>query len=134
MLNNAEVVVVAQVDAPGNMGFSMRLGAHIDILNTASGQVILAFQSEEVRARALEIWRRRSTKPIPARLNRHLDEIRRRGYEELRSYQVHGVVNISYPILNQHGQAMVRQETNAINPPEGKHPRPVRTSYQEFTK
>jgi DNA-binding IclR family transcriptional regulator len=106
MMNNAEVVVVAQVDAPGNMGFSMRLGAHIDILNTASGQVILAFQSEDVRARALEIWRGRSNKPIPPGLNRHLREIRRRGYEELRSYQVDGVVNISYPVLNQHGQAI----------------------------
>src|SRR5215469_10434822 len=106
MLNNAEVVVVAQVDAPGNMGFSMRLGAHIDVLYTASGQVILAFQSEDVRARALEIWRERSKKPIPPGLNRHLREIRRRGYEELRSYQVDGVVNISYPVLNQHGQAI----------------------------
>ena len=36
MLNNAEVVLVAQADAPGNMGFSVRLGANIDLLNTAS--------------------------------------------------------------------------------------------------
>ena len=31
-------------------------------------------------------------------------EIRQRGYEELGSYQVHGVVNISFPVLNQHGE------------------------------
>lgn len=106
MLNDAEVVVVAQFDAPGNMGFSVRLGANIDLLNTASGHVILAFQSEEVRARALGAWRLRSKKPIPAGLYRHLSQIRRRGYEELASYQVHGVVNISYPVLNQHGEAI----------------------------
>jgi DNA-binding IclR family transcriptional regulator len=106
MLNNAEVVVVAQFDAPGNMGFSVRLGANIDLLTTASGHVILAFQSEDVRARALGAWRLRSRKPIPAGLYRHLDQIRRRGYEELASYQVHGVVNISYPVLNQHGEAI----------------------------
>jgi DNA-binding IclR family transcriptional regulator len=106
MLNNAEVVVVAQFDAPGNMGFSVRLGANIDLLNTASGHVILAFQSEEVRARALGAWRLRSKKPIPAGLYRHLSRIRRRGYEELASYQVHGVANISYPVLNQHGEAI----------------------------
>src|ERR1700740_3664333 len=75
MLNHAEVVVVAQFDAPGNMGFSVRLGANIDLLNTASGHVILAFQSEEVRARALGAWRLRSKKPIPAGLNRHLQQI-----------------------------------------------------------
>jgi DNA-binding IclR family transcriptional regulator len=106
MLASAEVVVVVQVDAPGNMGFSVRLGANIDLLNTASGHVILAFQNEQVRSRALDAWRRRSGKPIPAKLARHLDEIRRRGYEELASYQVQGVINLSYPILNQHGEAI----------------------------
>jgi DNA-binding IclR family transcriptional regulator len=106
MLNHAEVVVVAQFDAPGNMGFSVRLGADVDLLNTASGHVILAFQSGEVRDRALGAWRLRSRKPIPSGLYRHLSQIRRRGYEELDSYQVHGVVNISYPVLNQHGEAI----------------------------
>jgi DNA-binding IclR family transcriptional regulator len=106
MLNHAEVVLVAQSDAPGNMGFSVRLGANIDLLNTASGHVILAFQSEEVRARALGAWRLRSKQPIPTGLARHLKQIRRRGYEELASYQVHGVVNISYPVLNRHGEAI----------------------------
>jgi DNA-binding IclR family transcriptional regulator len=106
MLNHAEVVVVAQCEAPGIMGFSVHLGANIDLLNTASGHVILAFQSEEVRARALGAWRFRSRKPVPADLFRHLNQIRQRGYEELASYQVHGVVNISYPVLNQHGEAV----------------------------
>ena len=106
MLNHAEVVIVAQFDAPGNMGFSVRLGANVDLLNTASGHVILAFQSDEVRARALEAWRLRKRKPIPSGLYRHLNQIRRRGYEELASYLVHGVVNISYPVLNQHGEAI----------------------------
>jgi DNA-binding IclR family transcriptional regulator len=106
MLNHAEVVVVAQFDAPGNMGFSVRLGANVDLLNTASGHVILAFQSDEVCARALGAWRLRSRKPIPAGLHRHLSKIRRRGYEELASYQVRGVRNISYPVLNQHGEAI----------------------------
>src|SRR6202045_2469544 len=76
MLNNAEVVLVAQADAPGNMGFSVRLGANIDLLNTASGHVILAFQSDEVRQRALAAWRLRSKKPIPIGLSRHLNQIR----------------------------------------------------------
>jgi DNA-binding IclR family transcriptional regulator len=127
MLNNAEVVVVAQFDAPGNMGFSVRLGANVDLLNTASGHVILAFQSDEVRSRALGAWRLRSRKPIPAGLYRHLDQIRRRGYEELASYQVHGVVNISYPVLNQHGEAVAAMTVpflarigDSVGPPQVK--------------
>jgi DNA-binding IclR family transcriptional regulator len=106
MLNHAEVVVVAQSDAPGNMGFSVSLGSNINLLNTSSGHVILAFQGDEIRARALTAWRIRSRKSIPSGLYRHLNQIRRRGYEELASYLVHGVVNISYPILNQHGEAI----------------------------
>lgn len=127
MLNNAQVVVVAQFDAPGNMGFSVRLGANVDLLNTASGHLILAFQSDEVRASALGAWRLRSRKPIPAGLYRHLDQIRRRGYEELASYQVHGVVNISYPVLNQHGEAIAAMTVpflarigDSVGPPQVK--------------
>jgi len=106
MLNNAEVVVVAQVDAPGNMGFSLRLGAKVELLNTASGHVILAFQDEAVRARTLAEWKKRMGKSRPTGLPRHLLAIRSRGYEELASYQVRGVVNISFPVLNQHGEAI----------------------------
>jgi DNA-binding IclR family transcriptional regulator len=127
MLNHSEVVVVAQSDAPGNMGFSVRLGANIDLLNTASGHVILAFQSDEVRARALEARRFRSRASIPAGMYRHLNQIRRRGYEELASYQVHGVVNISYPVLNQHGEAIAAMTIpflarvgDSIGPPQVK--------------
>jgi DNA-binding IclR family transcriptional regulator len=127
MLNHAEVVVVTQFDAPGTMGFSVRLGANIDLLNTASGHVILAFQNDEVRARALGAWRFRSRKPVPAGLYRHLNEIRRRGYEELASYQVHGVVNISYPVLNQHGEAIAAMTVpflarigDSVGPPQVK--------------
>jgi DNA-binding IclR family transcriptional regulator len=127
MLNNAEVVVVAQFDGPGIMGFSVRLGANVDLLNTASGHVILAFQTDEVRTRALQAWRRRSRKPIPAGLPRHLNQIRQRGYEELASYAVHGVVNISYPVLNQHGEAIAAMTVpflarigDSIGPPEVK--------------
>ena len=111
----------------GNMGFSVRLGANVDLLNTASGHVILAFQRDEGRARALEAWRLRTQRPIPPGLHRHLNQIRQRGYEELASYQVHGVVNISYPVLNQHGEAIAAMAVpflprigDSVGPPQVK--------------
>jgi DNA-binding IclR family transcriptional regulator len=106
MLSNSEVIVVAQVDAPGKMGFSVRLGANIDLLDTASGHVILAFQKRPMQTIILKAWRRRSRKHPPEGLNRHLAGIRRRGYEQLASYQVRGVVNISFPVLNQRAEAV----------------------------
>jgi DNA-binding IclR family transcriptional regulator len=106
VLSHSDVVVVAQVDAPGKMGFAVRLGANIDLLDTASGHVILAFQKDEIQSRILRVWQHRSGRRIPASLHRHLTEIRRRRYEELASYQVRGVVNISFPVLNQHAEAV----------------------------
>jgi DNA-binding IclR family transcriptional regulator len=35
-----------------------------------------------------------------------LDAIRQTGHEELASYQVRGVVNVSFPVLNQQGEAV----------------------------
>lgn len=127
MLNNAEVVVVAQFDAPGIMGFSVRLGANVDLLNTGSGHVILAFQNGDMQQRILAAWCQRTRKKVPADLSAHLKQIRRRRYEELASYQVHGVVNISYPVLNQHGEAIAAMTVpflarigDSVGPPEVK--------------
>ena len=106
MLSHSEVIVVAQVDSPGKMGFAVRLGANIDLLDTASGHVILAFQKKEVQMRILRAWQHRSEKRPPTNLYRHLDAIRHRGHEELASYQVRGVVNISFPVLNRQGEAV----------------------------
>jgi len=106
MPSNGEVVVVAQVEAPATTGFAVRLGARIDLLDTASGHLILAFQPGTMRARLLEEWARRTNRPLPADLEVHLDRIRKRGYEEMPSYQVQGVVNFAFPILNQRGESI----------------------------
>ncbi len=106
MLSNGEVVVVAKADPPGPMGFSVRLGARIDLLNTTSGHTILAFQSEEACARSLAIWQSQSGKKIPRDLQEHLARIRRLGNEELASHQIQGIIDIGFPVLDQHGEAI----------------------------
>jgi DNA-binding IclR family transcriptional regulator len=106
MLSNGEVIVVAQVDAPRTAGFALKLGARIDLLNTASGHLILAFQQTAVRDRALAEWKQRTGRELPRDLHRHLARIRKRSYEEMPSYQVRGVTNIAFPVLNQHGDAI----------------------------
>jgi DNA-binding IclR family transcriptional regulator len=106
MLSNGEVVVVAKVDPPGPMGFSVRLGARIDLLNTASGHTILAFQDDETRSRTLAIWQGQSSKKVPRDLREHLARIRRLGNEELASHQMQGVIDIGFPVLDQHGEAI----------------------------
>jgi DNA-binding IclR family transcriptional regulator len=106
MLSDGAIIVVAQVDAPGAMGFSLRLGAQLDLFDTASGHVILAFQSDAARRRSLAAWEIRSRRRPPAGLEKHLTAIGALGHEEMPSYSVRGVVNISFPVFNQHGEAI----------------------------
>jgi DNA-binding IclR family transcriptional regulator len=106
MLSNGNIIVVASIEAPVQMGFSVHVGANVDLLNTASGHVILAFRDDDYRRRALVAWQKKTQSLLPAGLEQHLAAIRQRGYEELASYQVHSVVNISFPVLNQRGEAV----------------------------
>ena len=40
---------VLNADAPGAIGFSVRVGSIVDLLSTASGRVLLAFQPEDLK-------------------------------------------------------------------------------------
>jgi DNA-binding IclR family transcriptional regulator len=51
----AEMVVVARIEAPGNQGFSVRVGYHRAIVEATSGLVLYAFQPQVVR----DEWRPR---------------------------------------------------------------------------
>ena len=47
--NQGKQIVVSKVDTPSGMGFSVRIGAELDVLVSASGRVLLAFQDRETR-------------------------------------------------------------------------------------
>lgn len=107
IIDGGHVVIIAQVDSPEPTGFYVKMGSKVELMHAATGHVILAYQSDDARARALEEWRletkRRSPPPD---LEKHLTKIRARGYERRASYEIAGVVNISFPILNVQGQAI----------------------------
>jgi len=75
-------------------------------MHAATGHVILAHQDEDACQRALEEWSNETKKRKPADLDAHLAKIRRRGYERRASYEVTGVVNISFPVLSAQGNAV----------------------------
>jgi DNA-binding IclR family transcriptional regulator len=105
-LEGAQVIIVAQVNAATSVGFYVRLGSAVDLMEGSSGYVILAFQSEDARQRTVAEWQRHTGKRTPADLSKHLARIRRKGFELRPSYKVHGVTNISYPIFNERGSAV----------------------------
>jgi DNA-binding IclR family transcriptional regulator len=107
IIDGGHVVILAQVDSPEPTGFYVKIGSKVELMHAATGHVILSHQSEDARARALDEWRletkRRSPPPD---LEKHLAKIRARGYERRASYEVAGVINVSFPILNVQGQAI----------------------------
>jgi DNA-binding IclR family transcriptional regulator len=106
VLDGGHVVILAQVDSPESTGFYVKMGSKVDLMHAATGHVILAHMNEDSCRRAIDEWSREVEKKLPADLHDHLAKIRARGYEKRASYEVTGVVNISFPILNAQGNAI----------------------------
>jgi DNA-binding IclR family transcriptional regulator len=106
VLNGGQVVIIAQADSPVSPVFYVKAGAVVDLMHAATGHVILAHQTREARARAIQTWCKRTKSAAPRDLTSHLAAIKERGYEERESYEIEGVINFTYPVLDEHGYAV----------------------------
>ena len=105
--DRGEVTIVAQVNSPDNWAFTIRTGARIHLLETASGRVILAFQNAEKRTRMLAAHDNSGAGTVVATdLEQSSSGIRAQGYWRGDSQQTFGVVDISAPVLDPDGQAI----------------------------
>lgn len=100
--SGGEMLVIAQIDSPLQMGFAVHVGARVGLMNSASGRVFLAFQNEAERHRILTLQPAalRSTSKAEAFVNR----IAKKGYESVPSDLIRGVTNMSYPVLDMSGR------------------------------
>ncbi len=106
IIEGAEVTILAQVNAPTSVGFYVKLGSSVELMEASTGYVILAHQDDEHRSRTLAEWKRLTGSELPSDLPAHLARIKRQGYESRPSYKVRGVTNISYPIFDGRGSAI----------------------------
>jgi len=105
--HDGRILVVAQVDSPGGLGFSVRMGAQLDLSLTSSGLVILAFASKDDYELMLSTLLAESTVPIDINsLSKRCAKIRKQGFDESASQQVRGVRNLSFPVLDFSGNAI----------------------------
>jgi DNA-binding IclR family transcriptional regulator len=93
-------VVIAKVDSPSSMGYSIRLGSELDVMVSVSGRVMLAFQDEATRRILIEEVLLRRPDHADAAIHAKLDAIRTRGFESAQSTQIRGMHAVSYPILD----------------------------------
>lgn len=99
-------VVLFKVDTPSGMGFAVRAGAELDVLISASGRVLLAFQDDETRKLRIEESLQRRPEQADPQIHSILDSIRAAGYESIPSVQVRGLFAVSFPILDAQGRAI----------------------------
>ena len=98
-----QMVIVARVEAPGDLGFSVRVGYRRALLVSTSGLVLYAFQSDLVRTE----WKARLTAGLSrrewAKFERSGHAAREAGFVRMSSYAVQGVIDLSAPIYQSGG-------------------------------
>ena len=99
-------VVLCKVDTPSGMGFAVRAGAELDVLISASGRVLLAFQDDETRAFRIQESIDRRPEQADPQIENVLDSVRASGFESIPSVQVRGLYAVSFPILDGQGHAI----------------------------
>lgn len=94
-----QMVVVARIEAPGNQGYSVRVGYHRPLVDSTSGLVLYAFQAEEVRAE----WRSRLAPTVSQKVWKAFDEraatARSHKYVRADSDVTRHIVDLSAPIM-----------------------------------
>jgi DNA-binding IclR family transcriptional regulator len=103
---NGKQLVVAKVDTPSGMGFSVRVGSELEVAVSASGRVLLAFQEDSLRDFRIREAATRQPNTETPELPIQLAAIRARGYELARSVQVLGLQAVSFPIYDGQGYAI----------------------------
>lgn len=99
-------LVVAHASPPGNWEFGIRIGAHIDLLTTSSGHILLAFQDEHSQAEAAARWEGTDMAGAREKLEPVLTAYRETGHRVGPSQQMRAIDDISVPILSPDGFAI----------------------------
>jgi len=107
VFDRGSVVLIAQQEAPSYWGISIRMGSHVSLFETGSGQVLLAFRPAEERLMMISEHLKSSDEPsISPEFAARLDAIRDQGYAMMPSIQIAGVMNLSAPVLRPDGRAL----------------------------
>jgi DNA-binding IclR family transcriptional regulator len=99
-----QIVVIAQVDVPSDLGLVVRPGHRRPLAHSTSGLVLFAFQQPDAQARLLQ---RLDASDVPyerAAFIAAAAQVRTLGYSIHASEAVVGVIDLTAPIL-QHGSA-----------------------------
>ncbi|PVM90513.1 IclR family transcriptional regulator [Caulobacter radicis] len=93
-----QMVVVARIEAPGDQGYSVRVGYRRKIVEATSGLVLFAFQPERVRERWGGQLRDGATKAAWETFLTAAAQARKDGHVQAASYVTSAVIDLSVPV------------------------------------
>ena len=115
VVNSGKLYIAAQADSPLPIGLNFRIGSEFPLLRTASGRVLLAFQSKKISdfliASLIRQEKNLSLKTLCTRLN----TIKEDGIEISGSDRVEGLIDLSCPITNAQGTAIAALTVPFLN-------------------
>ena len=106
--NNADIVVVASAESPGNWSLALRAGTVIGLSNTSAGRILAAFRSDQAMQDLIERHSPATGEPDMDRaaFMAHVARVRDWGFERMQSETAVGVTNLAYPIFDRSGDAI----------------------------
>ncbi|HWA14486.1 MAG TPA: IclR family transcriptional regulator [Burkholderiales bacterium] len=104
--HDERLVVLARAESPEPMSYSVRAGSHFPFHDDrVSARIITAFQTGSKREQYFRelLGEKRPPQARVRDLDRRLEDIRRRGYDEGPSDTISGVTDICFPIFDHFG-------------------------------
>lgn len=106
VMRDGRQIVIAQVDTPEGIGFSLKVGAKVDLLKSASGHVLLAFQEAQEAERLISQAAPDLDEATHKTVLRTIAKVRKQGFAFMKSRQFSGVEAISYPVFDRRGHTV----------------------------
>ncbi len=105
IIHSGKVLVIAQVDCQDNNITAVRLGAQINIFDTASGRVLAAWMDQDGLDNLMKDVGTEPADKYQAFLD-DLPKVKEAGYCESQSLTIAGVLNLSAPIFDFSGKVV----------------------------
>jgi DNA-binding IclR family transcriptional regulator len=99
MISGAEMVVVANVETPGLLGFAIRMGYRRPLIHSASGHVLMAFQPDRARDDILRASELAGLTFDRRALLATLQRVREEGTITMPSPMLTAITDVSAPIM-----------------------------------
>lgn len=115
---NHRAVVIVQADSPQFVAVHVRPGANLPVHETVSGRVLAAFAPDDLREVCLKKVREQLSAAKYKKLIAVLDRIRADGHDQAPSTVVSGILDLSVPVLNHHGQVVAALSSPCLIPPD----------------